>query len=317
MNLLMKRSGFEKEIAVLLESDKELTVGEFFSACPGAPAATVYSRIRALQRRGVLSQVGRGRYVAVRKPKYEVPVTEWMREVNEWLVGQCVGVDHCLTQRGINLLVEVARSELARTEACLKQKYQKVVRKKEADRFPGPLDGYILVGALVSDAPLSDVSGCPVPSLEKDLVDQLCTVGMEDAVPDLQRALEIYPVNMDRMHRYAARRGVSEELATCLASMDQERIRLFNATQKYLSSIPVLKAWVFGSFARGEENSESDLDLLVDYDKSRKLSLLDVIRFKLDLEKILGREVDLIENGCLKPFAIPSAERDKYLIYER
>ena len=76
-------------------------------------------------------------------------------------------------------------------------------------------------------------------------------------------------------------------------------------------------AWVFGSFARGEETPESDLDLLVDYDHEVKISLLDIVRFKLDIEKKIQREVDLVENGYLKPFAVASAERDKYLIYER
>ena len=79
----------------------------------------------------------------------------------------------------------------------------------------------------------------------------------------------------------------------------------------------VTRAWVFGSFARMEETKDSDLDLLVDYDPEQKISLLDVVRQKLDLEKIVGREVDLVENGSLKAFAVPSAERDKYLIYER
>ena len=59
------------------------------------------------------------------------------------------------------------------------------------------------------------------------------------------------------------------------------------------------------------------MDLLVDYDSDIKVSMLDIIRQKLDLEKILGREVDLVENGFLKDFALQSAERDKYLIYER
>ncbi|MBQ2068558.1 MAG: nucleotidyltransferase domain-containing protein [Bacteroidales bacterium] len=92
---------------------------------------------------------------------------------------------------------------------------------------------------------------------------------------------------------------------------------MFARVQRYLSQTPIVRAWVFGSFARGEENAESDLDLLVDYDKDAKLSLLTIVRYQLDLEKLIGREVDLVQNGFLKPFAQPSAERDKYLIYER
>jgi hypothetical protein len=37
----------------------------------------------------------------------------------------------------------------------------------------------------------------------------------------------------------------------------------------------------------------------------------------LDLEEILGKRVDLIENGRLKDFAVSSANKDKILIYER
>lgn len=313
----MRRPGFEKEIAVLLESDRELTVADFFAACPGAPAGTVYSRIRSLQKRGALSQTGHGRYLAVRKPTYKVPVTARMREVNEYLVNRCEGVNHCISLRGENLLVEVARAELSRVEDSLKLHFPKVVRKRDADLFPAPLEDYILVGVLVSDTPLAELSGCPVPSIEKVLVDALCSQDSPAAGFEFQRAMEIYPVNVDRMHRYAARRGVAEELSVRLAALNQERIRIFNATQKYLSSIPVVKAWVFGSFARGEETPESDLDLLLDYDKDSGLSLLDTIRFKMNLERIIGRKVDLVENGFLRPFAVASAERDKYLIYAR
>ncbi|MBO4434242.1 MAG: nucleotidyltransferase domain-containing protein [Bacteroidales bacterium] len=119
------------------------------------------------------------------------------------------------------------------------------------------------------------------------------------------------------MIRYAARRGVKEEVSALVAALDSSRLEMMSKVQKYLSTIPVDKAWVFGSFARGEETSRSDLDLLVDYTAGSNLSLLDVIRFKQQLESIIGREVDLIQNGYLKPFAAASAEKDKYLIYER
>ena len=69
------------ELDPLLNSGRELSVADFTAAWPGVPQATVYSRIRALVVRGVLSQVGRGRYVAVRKPAYAVDVTPWMVEV--------------------------------------------------------------------------------------------------------------------------------------------------------------------------------------------------------------------------------------------
>ena len=85
----------------------------------------------------------------------------------------------------------------------------------------------------------------------------------------------------------------------------------------YFKTQPVMKAWLFGSFARGEETTDSDIDILVEYDENARISLLTISHMMGELEKSTGRRVDLIENGCLLPFAVDSANRDKKLIYER
>ena len=95
--------------------------------------------------------------------------------------------------------------------------------------------------------------------------------------------------------------------------MDAQMIKTL---QDYFATQPVLKAWVFGSFARGEETPESDVDLLVALDYSKHIGL-DFFGMWVDLEELLGREVDLVSEGHLLPFAVKSAERDKKLIYER
>lgn len=56
---------------------------------------------------------------------------------------------------------------------------------------------------------------------------------------------------------------------------------------------------VFGSAARGEDTSESDLDVLVNMEKGR--SLLDHVALKQDLEDLLGREVDVVTEASLDP----------------
>ena len=78
-----------------------------------------------------------------------------------------------------------------------------------------------------------------------------------------------------------------------------------------------MRAWLFGSFARGEETSESDVDILVQYDDTARISLLTISHMMGELERSTGRRVDLIEDGCLMPFAVESVNRDKRLIYER
>lgn len=84
----------------------------------------------------------------------------------------------------------------------------------------------------------------------------------------------------------------------------------------YFKTQPVLKAWLFGSFARGEETPLSDVDIIVLLDRSEPVGLK-FFGMWSDLEKLLNRSVDLVEEGELLPFAAESANRDKRLIYER
>ena len=84
----------------------------------------------------------------------------------------------------------------------------------------------------------------------------------------------------------------------------------------YFKTQPVLKAWLFGSFARDEETPLSDLDIIVLIDHSKPVGLIFFAMWN-DLERLLGRKVDLVEEGELIPFAAETTNRDKQLIYER
>jgi len=55
---------------------------------------------------------------------------------------------------------------------------------------------------------------------------------------------------------------------------------------------------IFGSYVRGEESEESDVDILVNFYEPIGWEFID---FKEFLEKILGREVDLVTVRALKP----------------
>lgn len=97
--------------------------------------------------------------------------------------------------------------------------------------------------------------------------------------------------------------------------MDTEIISII---RNYFATQPVIQAWLFGSYSRGEQTSESDVDILVTFDRSKgPIGLMRYARMKLELEDRLGKSVDLVEDGCLLPFAVESANRDKKLIYER
>ena len=89
-----------------------------------------------------------------------------------------------------------------------------------------------------------------------------------------------------------------------------------HAIADYFKTQPVVKAWIFGSFARGEETPLSDVDLLVQLDYS-KLDGFGFFGMWGDLERLLDRKVDLVTEAGLAPYTRESVERDKQLIYER
>lgn len=62
----------------------------------------------------------------------------------------------------------------------------------------------------------------------------------------------------------------------------------------------IKKASIFGSFARGEDNKNSDVDVLIETKKG--MSLFGFVGIKLELEDKLGRKVDLVTYKSLHPY---------------
>ncbi len=87
-----------------------------------------------------------------------------------------------------------------------------------------------------------------------------------------------------------------------------------------LKNYDVKKAYLFGSYARGEATEASDVDLLIDRGDSKKLKgLFGVSGFRLDLVDALGREVDLLTcmpQGPLSKQFAASVKRDEVLLYD-
>ena len=98
--------------------------------------------------------------------------------------------------------------------------------------------------------------------------------------------------------------------------MSTETTTISRQIAEYFKTQPVVKAWLFGSFARGEQREDSDVDILVVLDHSQPVGLKFFGMFE-DLKELLGRNVDLVTESSLAPFARESVERDKKIIYER
>lgn len=71
---------------------------------------------------------------------------------------------------------------------------------------------------------------------------------------------------------------------------------------------------LFGSVARGEATSESDVDLLVHF--SRRKSLLDLVRIEREIEEVLGRDVDLMTEASISPHLREQILRETRVLYE-
>lgn len=77
----------------------------------------------------------------------------------------------------------------------------------------------------------------------------------------------------------------------------------------------IVKAAIFGSLANGELKKNSDIDLLVKF-KGEK-SLMDLVRLKFELEKILKRKIDILTYNSLHPLLKDEILKEQKLIYEK
>ena len=81
----------------------------------------------------------------------------------------------------------------------------------------------------------------------------------------------------------------------------------------YIDEYGIVKAAVFGSYARNEQREDSDIDLLLEFNKS--YDLIQLIHLKNMLEEKLGKKVDVIEYCALNPCFKEQALKEAVTIY--
>jgi Predicted nucleotidyltransferases len=81
----------------------------------------------------------------------------------------------------------------------------------------------------------------------------------------------------------------------------------------------VKELYLFGSILTDKFNKDSDIDMLVQFDNVDILEYADnYFDFKEKLEKLLGREIDLLENQAIRnPIFRKILDRDKKIVYDR
>jgi hypothetical protein len=77
----------------------------------------------------------------------------------------------------------------------------------------------------------------------------------------------------------------------------------------------VSHAAVFGSVARGEARADSDIDVLVDLDPHLPMGVFEYSRLKLDIGKMLGGAVDVVNRKTLRPLLKDAILRDAVNVF--
>ncbi len=74
---------------------------------------------------------------------------------------------------------------------------------------------------------------------------------------------------------------------------------------------------IFGSFAKGEQKKNSDIDIAIEFDKNTAKNLFDLLHVEKELQKLFRRKVDLGVFSSLNPYVIEDVRKEMCIIYEK
>ena len=101
-----------------------------------------------------------------------------------------------------------------------------------------------------------------------------------------------------------------------MSMLEVELALPIEAIRQYARTRPIKRMFVFGSFARGEQTPESDVDFLIEVQPESKFSLLELSRMYRELSALLGRSVDIATPPMIGKYIHDSVYKDLVLIYE-
>jgi uncharacterized protein len=87
---------------------------------------------------------------------------------------------------------------------------------------------------------------------------------------------------------------------------------LFEKISSFLKKEGATKVAIFGSYARGEERPESDIDVLVEFSETK--GLLTLVRIERELAEFLGVKVDLLTEESISPYLIEGIKKEAKVI---
>jgi predicted nucleotidyltransferase/plasmid maintenance system antidote protein VapI len=168
----------------------------------------------------------------------------------------------------------------------------------------------------IDQAILSKMENGKRPISEK-LIQLLATYFMEDGV-ELRKLFVV-----DKLYKIIEEENDPSDILALLesrvlyqAKIEREHVSVVNQLKDYFSASPMVEevSW-FGSFARGTHSKKSDLDLLIRFSPKNGISMMQFLKMQHELSELVGRKVDLIEDGQLKESARVNVLQEKEIIY--
>lgn len=92
--------------------------------------------------------------------------------------------------------------------------------------------------------------------------------------------------------------------------------KLKNKIIPILKQYDIQKAALFGSFIRGEQKEDSDIDILVEFKEGGKKTLLDLVGLELELEELLNRKVDVLTYNSIHYLLKDYILKEQEVFYE-
>ncbi len=160
-------------------------------------------------------------------------------------------------------------------------------------------------------------------NIEENLLIQIENGNREVILSDLMKIENYYKTlpdienDIETADRNASALNLAEdELGYAKISISEKTEILIGKIKTFLKEDNRINtAYIFGSYARGEEKTDSDIDLMVEFKTDKNYSFFDLLDISFFLEKRIDIKVDIVEKGFIHDFALETASKDLIKIY--
>lgn len=221
----------KKQILEIAQTNRRVDAN-FLATAYGMKPVTARQYLSALAKDNELVRVGHGVYAITMKQSFTYKPSDLAREIYLKMKTELPFADFCVYDGNIlspiqhhlsinhAVYVETSRDAVESVFIRLREQYKNVYRHPNATFMYDYIDlreKCVIVKTLITEAPLTEVDGIKVPTLEKLLVDTQKDADFDylrgaESLNMYQLAFDLYSINTQRLMRYAKRRGIGQEV---------------------------------------------------------------------------------------------------------